>query len=100
MADHIPEQIEQWAREAGCTEYLGGPHLSWEQAARFAAIVAAAERAECAKLCDDEAEDQARLAAEHAGDTPGRQRREAALDAAQDIARAIRARGAQGEAER
>lgn len=46
------DDIIRMAREAGVLKMLGG-HLGWQEfAERFAFLVAAAEREECAKLCD------------------------------------------------
>jgi hypothetical protein len=58
------EDIEQWTREAG------GFDATPEFLAKFAALVASAEREACAKVCED--------SVEYAGDT---------------LAEAIRARG-------
>lgn len=49
MAEHTPEQIEQWARDAGIEQIMrkrdgGAVVLPTPMLARFAAIVAAAER--------------------------------------------------------
>jgi protein tyrosine phosphatase (PTP) superfamily phosphohydrolase (DUF442 family) len=49
------EEIIRMAREAGfrdTTTPVVALGVSWEQVQRFAALVAAAEREACAKLCD------------------------------------------------
>ena len=49
------EEIIRMAREAGfrdTTTPVVALGVSWEQVQRFAALVAAAEREECAKVCD------------------------------------------------
>ena len=53
------EQIERMAREAGMRAYerespgVDGAEGSWDAVTRFAALVAAAERERCAKVCED-----------------------------------------------
>ena len=47
------DDIIEMACQANGKIYLGGPHFSWDQAERFAALVAAAEREACAKLCEN-----------------------------------------------
>ena len=50
------EDIIRMAREAGfrdTTTPVVALGVSWEQVQRFAALVAAAEREACAKVCDD-----------------------------------------------
>ena len=55
------EDIIRWARKAGILETMGygNPHMkAWQEdvvreLSHFAALVAAAEREACAKLCDE-----------------------------------------------
>jgi hypothetical protein len=49
------DDIITMACQANGKIYLGGPHFSWDQAERFAALVAAAEREACADICDQHA---------------------------------------------
>ena len=48
------QQIEQWARDADCTHVnvLGDQSRALERLQRFAALVAAHERDQCALVCD------------------------------------------------
>lgn len=49
------DDIIRMAREAGVLKMLGG-HLGWQEfAERFAALVEAAEREACAKVCEEQA---------------------------------------------
>ena len=53
------EDIIRMAREAGfrdTTTPVVALGVSWEQVQRFAALVAAAEREACAKVCDEKEE--------------------------------------------
>ena len=49
------DDVIEMACQANGNIYLGGPHFSWDQAERFAALVAAAEREACADICDQHA---------------------------------------------
>lgn len=52
-----PEKIMQMVRESGMTFILGQPHQKvLEQLTRFAAMAAAEEREDCAKVCDERAQ--------------------------------------------
>ena len=53
-----PADIERMAREAGGSMLHGGDFALWgmEDIARFAALVQAAERERCAKVCDETGE--------------------------------------------
>jgi len=64
------EDIIRMAREAGISKPWDQEPVQWGTLERFAALVAAAEREACAKVCED--------SVEYAGDT---------------LAKAIRARG-------
>ena len=47
------EQVIAWAREANIKQAIETPHLLMvHELERFAALVAAAEREACAKVCD------------------------------------------------
>ena len=45
--------IIELAKQAGLVEYDGGVEWHWHELQKFAALVAAHEREECAKICDD-----------------------------------------------
>jgi hypothetical protein len=49
------EEIIRMAREAGYPDYAMGlaSEDAWQKTERFAALVAAHEREECAKVCED-----------------------------------------------
>ncbi len=47
------DEIIRITREAGISKPWDQEPMRWETLERFAALVAAAEREECAKVCDD-----------------------------------------------
>ena len=75
--------IIKLAREAGITTVLPAPLGQVESLERFATLVAAAEREECAKVCDD-----LELPEHYEGTWPS-----GWSDGTDDCAAAIRARG-------
>ena len=77
------DDIIEMACQANGKIYLGGPHFSWDQAERFAALVAAAEREACAKVCE-QLEPRHRMDGEWLAGWS---------DGTEDCAAAIRARG-------
>jgi hypothetical protein len=51
------DDIIRMAREAGISKPWDQEPVKWETLERFAALVAAAEREACAKVCDQRAEE-------------------------------------------
>ena len=49
------EEIKRLAREAEVPVGITGGNPTWEQIERFVALVAAAEREACARVCDERA---------------------------------------------
>jgi hypothetical protein len=46
------DDIIRMAREAGFARYMTDGGIAWQMYERFAALVAAAEREKCAKVCE------------------------------------------------
>jgi hypothetical protein len=85
------EEVMEMAYESGMIAgYEGEPDLL----ERFAALVAAAEREACAKVCDAEAQSREEAAHKtHGAGSPAYGRQMAGVNAAKNCAAAIRARG-------
>ena len=72
------DELLRLAKETGALEYIGIYHMADEHLERFAALVAAHEREECAKVCEE---------------TTFAWTEHAYYSGCMDCARAIRARG-------